>query len=115
MIAFASTSLTQFLFLGGMGYLLITMGASPTFAAVLAVCGKRRRAVAIACIFFSANLLGLGLGPLTTGSLSDLFAATHGKDGLRYALIIVSAVLVPTAWCFFRAGYAMAPISEDDD
>jgi predicted MFS family arabinose efflux permease len=114
MLAFSSSNFVQFLLLGGTGYLLLSIGLSPIFAAVLAVCGIQRRAVAIAIIFFSANLLGLGLGPVLTGAISDLLTPALGKEGLRYALIVVPGILVPTAWCFFRAGRQMSREAKDE-
>lgn len=76
----------------------------PMFSALHAVCGSKRRAIAVALAFFFANLIGLGLGPLAAGSLSDTFAITHGTaQGLRYALMIVMLVFVPAGWFMLRA------------
>jgi hypothetical protein len=36
------------------------------------------------------NMIGLGLGPMTVGILSDLFEPTLGGDSLRYALLVAS-------------------------
>jgi predicted MFS family arabinose efflux permease len=44
------------------------------------------RAMASAILYFVLNLIGLGLGPLTVGILSDLFAEPFGEDNLRYAM-----------------------------
>lgn len=90
------------------------LGASlpPIFAAIHMVCGSARRAMAIAIIFFFANLIGLGIGPLVTGALSDIFTATHGAVGLRYALMLVSLVTLPTSWFFWRAGKTLLADSE---
>jgi len=38
--------------------------------------------------FFVLNLIGLGLGPLTIGFLSDLFTPTYGNESLRWAFCI---------------------------
>ena len=50
------------------------------------------RALASAILFFVLNLIGLGMGPLTAGMLSDHFTPTYGDDGLRYAMLIVSMI-----------------------
>lgn len=76
----------------------------PVVATIQLVCGPARQAMAVAIIFFFANLIGLGLGPLATGALSDHFSATHGPVGLRYALMIVTVSLLPTAWFMWRPG-----------
>ncbi len=92
----------------------LVLGGSlpPVFAAIHIVCGSARRAMAIAIIFFFANLIGLGVGPLVTGMLSDAFTAAHGPAGLRYALMLVSLVALPTAWFWWRAGVTLAADSE---
>jgi MFS family permease len=50
------------------------------------------RAFTSAVLFFILNLIGLGLGPLTTGLLSDALAADYGINSLRYAMVIVSLI-----------------------
>jgi MFS family permease len=50
------------------------------------------RAMASAILFFVLNIIGLGLGPLTVGILSDLFADPFGTDNLRYAMIVTLTI-----------------------
>ena len=50
------------------------------------------RAFTSAVLFFALNLIGLGLGPLTTGLISDALEPAYGLDSLRYALVIVSFI-----------------------
>jgi MFS family permease len=84
------------------------------FTAIHVVCGSRRRAFAIAITFFFANLLGLGLGPVITGALSDAFAVAHGKaEGLRYALMASTTVLLPAGWLMLRAVRTFRADAED--
>ena len=54
-------------------------------------------------ILFFGNLLGFGLGPTLTGVLSDLFSARLGVAGLRYAVLAVMALTLPTAVLLFSA------------
>lgn len=51
------------------------------------------RSVVPAVNLLIINVIGLGLGPMTVGVLSDLFEPSLGIDSLRYALLVVS-----TAW-----------------
>ena len=44
------------------------------------------RAMASAILYFVLNIIGLGLGPLTVGILSDAFASIYGDNNLRYAM-----------------------------
>jgi hypothetical protein len=70
---------------------------APTLAMIQELAPAEVRATANAAFLLVANLIGLGLGPLVVGALSDLFAA-HGlapDQALRTALL----ALVPVgAW-----------------
>ena len=57
------------------------------------------RAMASAILYFVLNLIGLGLGPLTVGILSDLFVDAYGDNNLRYAM--ASALTIGMAGAFF--------------
>lgn len=58
--------------------------------------GQRMRALTSAILFFVINLIGMGLGPLSVGMLSDYLAATGVDASLGYAMLTVGtgAVLV---------------------
>jgi predicted MFS family arabinose efflux permease len=76
-----------------------------TFAQVQGLVGLRMRAVASALLLFLLNIIGLGLGPMFTGILSDLLRASLGDESLRYSLLLVGAVVGPwSAWHFYAAG-----------
>ena len=76
-----------------------------TFAQVQGLVGLRMRAVASALLLFILNIIGLGLGPMFTGILSDLLRASFGDESLRYSLLLVGAVIGPwSAWHFYIAG-----------
>lgn len=70
------------------GMLIGMLYTSPIYAAIQALSGPKLRATGAALFMLVVNLIGQGLGPLVIGALSDMFAATYGKDGLRYALLI---------------------------
>lgn len=90
------------------------MYLGPTFAVVQDLAAPRERAVAGALLLCVINLIGLGLGPLLTGALSDMFAAQYlarGTDelqataqGLRWALYVMTCVNVWSAFHYWRAG-----------
>ena len=64
------------------------------------------RAMASAILFFVLNIIGLGLGPLTVGILSDQFAGRFGDDNLRYAMVTtltISLVGVFFLWMGVRS------------
>jgi len=92
-----------------MGTVVLTSAVPPAYAAVHFVCGSARRSLAIALVLFFANLIGLGGGPVITGVLSDAFGGNHGSGtGLRYALMIMTSVLVAAGWAFLKAGQTLA-------
>lgn len=88
-----------------------------TFAQVQGLVGLRMRAVASALLLFLLNIIGLGLGPMTTGILSDLLRESFGDDSLRYSLLIIGAVIGPwSAWHYFVAGrHIEADLDRVDD
>lgn len=84
------------------------------YSALHLVCGSKRRALAVAAVFFFANLIGAGLGPVLAGALSDHFAARYGTaNGLRYSLMIVITILLPAGGLMFRAARALRADAED--
>jgi len=52
------------------------------------------RAVGAAISLFVLNILGLGLGPLTVGIISDAMAPSVGIDSLRYGLLAMIGIMV---------------------
>jgi MFS family permease len=69
----------------------------------------RMRAVAASLVMATFNLGGIGLGPLTVGALSDLFAATLGTEGLRLALLLPTVSALMGAGALFALGARRLP------
>jgi len=59
---------------------------APCLALTHGIVGVRMRALASAVLFFVLNIIGLGLGPLFTGMISDFLEPTMGLESLRWAL-----------------------------
>jgi MFS family permease len=76
---------------------------APTFAMVQSLVKPEMRSVAAAISLFLLNIIGLGLGPQAVGIVSDLLADQHGKESLRYALMIFSLVNIWSALHYFLA------------
>lgn len=70
--------------------LLSSMYLGPSIAVCHSLCKANMRALVSAILFFILNIIGLGLGPLFTGIISDYLAADYGALSIRYALVIVS-------------------------
>ncbi len=78
-----SPTLAWFLFLIPHGLNILWLG--PVTTAVQHLVPPPMRATASASFLFINNLIGLGLGSLIMGRLSDAMTAVHGADALRYA------------------------------
>ena len=58
----------------------------PTYSCAQGLVPLRARAMAAAVLLFAQNLIGLGLGPLFFGILSDLVKPLAGPDSVRWVL-----------------------------
>lgn len=67
------------------GYLI----NGPLFATIQTLVPQEMRALSIAFIYLVANLVGMGLGPLAAGVLSDALRTWAGAESLRYALLLL--------------------------
>lgn len=83
------------------------MNNGPMFAAVQSLVVDRMRSVTMALIFLFANLIGLGLGPLALGVVSDLLNPIFGDDSLRYALVAFCPGVVFVAFFYWRASHTI--------
>lgn len=72
--------------------------SAPLYAVIQSVVPASMRAMAVALIFFFSNLIGAGLGPLLTGSLSDALTPSFGAESLRYALIALCPGYLWVGW-----------------
>lgn len=85
---------------------------APCIASTHFLVGIRMRAMASAILLFMLNLIGLGLGPMLTGFMSDFFEPSYGSDSLRYAM---SITLMVNVWCAFHYWKATRTIRADFD
>jgi MFS family permease len=84
--------------------LLKSFWYGPIFAAAQSLVQARSRATAAAVLLFIVNLIGLGIGPLAVGLLSDLLSARLGEaEGLRWAMALSSLVGLASMCCFLMA------------
>lgn len=76
----------------------------PTYSAAQGLVPLRARAIAAATLLFFQNLIGLGLGPLFFGMLSDWLQPTYGADSVRYVLYGAAVLGLVPAFFFWRCG-----------
>jgi MFS transporter, Spinster family, sphingosine-1-phosphate transporter len=87
---------------------LSNMTQGPILATIQTLVPSRMRAMSLAIIYLFANLIGMGLGPLAAGALSDWLHPRFGDESLRYALVILSPGYFWAAWHLWRAGETVA-------
>lgn len=74
------------------------------FALMQSLLAIEMRSVGAAINLFLLNIVGLGLGPLVVGMISDLMAPTAGIDSVRYGLLFTVFVITWGALHQFRVG-----------
>lgn len=79
----------------------------PTYALIQHLAPLRMRATWAAITLLTTNLLGLGLGPLAVGKLSDMLRPTYGDQSLRYAMFSVALITPLAIFMYWRAGVLM--------
>lgn len=83
----------------------------PAYALIQTSVDSHMRATAAAAALLLVNLIGLGLGPLLIGILSDLLTPYFQRDSLRVALLVNSFVAPWAAFHFFlSASYVVKDI-----
>jgi MFS family permease len=65
---------------------------------------QHMRAISVAIVSLVSNLIGMGLGPLAAGALSDGLRPWVGEESLRYALLMLAPGYLWGAWHAWRAG-----------
>jgi MFS family permease len=90
--------------------ILSSVYAGPTWAIIQELVPPGRRAVAASVYMLVYNLIGLGLGPLLVGILSDLYIPTLGHQSLRWAMVSVLTISLGGV-----AAYFLAARSVEDD
>ncbi len=76
----------------------------PCYSAAQGLVPLRARAIAAASLLFFQNLIGLGLGPLFFGMLSDWLQPTYGAESVRYVLYGAAFLGLIPAFFFWRCG-----------
>jgi hypothetical protein len=81
-----SAQITFWLFLVPQALVYLWLG--PVLTAVQHLVPAPMRATASASFLLINNLIGVGLGSMTIGKLSDMLTPAYGDDALRHAILI---------------------------
>ncbi|HMN45520.1 MAG TPA: MFS transporter [Povalibacter sp.] len=109
-IAFASDDFGIAILGLASGGALIAFHLGPTFAMVQSLVVREGRALAAALLLFVANLVGVSIGPLLVGAVSDQLAMTHHDESLRVALL---GVLPLYLWAAYHYHVAARTLEND--
>lgn len=82
---------------------LNSMYVGPAYSCAQGLVPLRARAMASALLLFAQNLIGLGLGPLFFGMLSDGIKPIAGDDSVRWVLYGAALLGVIPSFFFWRA------------
>lgn len=100
-LSMLSSNVWLMLILFSWAIFLYMIHLAPGMAIVHLSVAPNERTLALALTFFFTNLLGLGLGPVLIGSLSDLLAPTYGNRSLSVAMAGVSFLMIPASLVYF--------------
>jgi MFS family permease len=87
---------------------LLNVYLAPIVATAQMLVPPQMRAFTSAMLVLIVNILGLGLGPLLTGVISDALQPIYGTQSLRYAILVSVAMEVLAAICFFCSAWHLA-------
>ena len=87
----------------------------PLFAALHGIVQPTARALGVSVLMFSSCIVGIGLGPLLGGGLSDALIPWFGAESLRVALAVISAFGLPAAVSFLAASRSLQRDWEGSD
>ena len=87
------------------------MYLGPTFAITQTLVTPAMRSLASAILLFVLNIIGLGLGPVFAGFLSDTLRPEYGEESIRYSLLIL--VISGNAWSALHYYLASKTLRED--
>lgn len=83
------------------------LGIGPLYALVQGLVEVKARAMAVAILYFIINIVGLGLGPLFVGMLSDLLLVAFGGESLRIASLAVMPIYLWGSWHLLLAAQSV--------
>ena len=85
-----------------------SLSYGPAFAIIQGVIRPQNRAMAVAVVSFGQSLVGLGLGPLGFGMLSDAITPLAGPQSVRWVLLGAAFLGLIPAYFFWRASRHLA-------
>jgi len=85
-------------------YACISTFLGPSIAITHSLVPQNMRAFSSAILFLVLNFIGLGLGPLTVGIISDYLQPSLEEQSIRWALVSTLSVSIIAIVLFFKSG-----------
>jgi MFS family permease len=101
---FLTDSPTVALVVYALWYLFASSYLGPTFALIQGLAPLRVRAMWAAVTLLVINLVGLGIGPLAIGLISDALRPSLGAESLRWSMILMAGLTPWAIFHYWRAG-----------
>jgi predicted MFS family arabinose efflux permease len=102
--SFSSASWSSFLLSVIVPIALVNMVVAPSMALTQELAPARQRATAAALLTTVMNLVGIGVGPVLVGSVSEWLKSTAGQESLRHAMLItLTPLCLACALCLYMA------------
>jgi predicted MFS family arabinose efflux permease len=118
-IFYFSGNLTLVLIAIFLSNILTALYLGPSIAVSHSLVSAKMRALASAMLFLILNMIGLGLGPVVIGLLSDYLEPAYGIESLRYAFTISYLTSAITMLLFYLASRTykqeLADFTEDEE
>ncbi|MEO8454434.1 MAG: MFS transporter [Sphingomicrobium sp.] len=112
LLAFSSHSIAVAAILFVVPTALSLAWLGPVIGAINGLVPAHMRATASAMFLFINNLIGLGLGTLVIGTISDALTAQYGGEALRYSAMATTLLYVVSALLMGLAALRLAGDSE---
>lgn len=106
-IAYTTSNTTLAIAFIAIPAMLNGLGFGPTFATIQGLVRPQSRAMAVSIKLFVQTLVGLGLGPLVFGMISDAIKPMAGEDSVRWVLLFAVSLLFVGAFGDWRASLSM--------
>jgi predicted MFS family arabinose efflux permease len=103
LIQFLTPSLPLSMAMCAIAAFFVSIWYAPIVAAAQTVIAPQMRATTSAVLMLATNLLGLSLGPLFAGIISDLLQPHYGAEALRYAIVAMLSLNLLAAFLFWRS------------
>ena len=103
LIAFNTASMQLAVVMFCFGNFFLLVHHAPGLAIVQIVIKPKGRAFAVAILYFFSNIIGLALGPLYVGAVSDSMSSEYGNGSLAIALMTIMPFLSIAIWGYWKA------------